>query len=111
MNKPPLLAFSDSTALGKQLQSARKALKLTQSDVAIAAGVGLRFMVELESGKPSVRLEQVIRVIQSLGGQLCLKDLPQLPPPRAKRSYRRRLPVLPAQQIDAPAPAQPDEFE
>jgi predicted transcriptional regulator len=35
---------------------ARKALGLTQADLALAAGVGLRFVVELEAGKPTVRL-------------------------------------------------------
>ena len=37
--------------LGAALQVARKALRLTQADLALAAGVGLRFVVELEAGK------------------------------------------------------------
>jgi len=73
--------------LGKALRSARKALKLNQSDLAIAAGVGLRFVVELEAGKPTVRLEQVLRVIDALGGYLSLQDLPA-PEPRPRRRSR-----------------------
>jgi hypothetical protein len=44
-------------------------------DLALAAGVGLRFVVELEAGKPTVRLELVLRVIDALGGTLQLGDL------------------------------------
>jgi DNA-binding XRE family transcriptional regulator len=42
--------------LGPALRQARKALHLTQSELALAAGVGVRFLVELEAGKPTVRL-------------------------------------------------------
>jgi y4mF family transcriptional regulator len=61
--------------LGAALRVARKALGLNQADLALAAGVGLRFVVELEAGKPTVRLELVLRVIDALGGTLQLGDL------------------------------------
>jgi len=48
---------------------------LTQPDLALAAGVGVRFIVDLEGGKPTVRLEQVLRVIDALGGSLALTGL------------------------------------
>jgi len=48
---------------------------LTQSDLALAAGVGVRFIVDLERGKRTVRLEQVLRVIDALGGSLALTGL------------------------------------
>lgn len=38
--------------LGATLRAARKHLQLTQSDLALAAGVGMRFIVDLEAGKP-----------------------------------------------------------
>lgn len=62
-------------SLGTALRAARKRLGLTQSDLALAAGVGLRFIVELEAGKPTVRLEQVLRVVDALGGHLTLTGL------------------------------------
>lgn len=62
--------------LGKALRGARKQLGLTQSQLALAAGVGLRFIVDLEAGKPTLRLENVLRVIEALGGDLCLSGLP-----------------------------------
>lgn len=67
----------DSTkTLGAALKAARKQLGLTQSNLALAAGVGLRFIVDLEAGKPTVRLEQVLRVIDALGGQLEIAGFP-----------------------------------
>jgi HTH-type transcriptional regulator/antitoxin HipB len=61
--------------LGIALRTARKRLGLTQADLALAAGVGVRFIVELEAGKPTVRLEQVLRVVDALGGSLALTGL------------------------------------
>ena len=62
--------------LGVALRKARKHLGLTQAELALAAGVGVRFLVELEHGKPSVRLALVLRVIDALGGELDLSGLP-----------------------------------
>ncbi|MFA7619966.1 MAG: helix-turn-helix transcriptional regulator [Thiohalomonadaceae bacterium] len=62
--------------LGEALRTARKQLGLTQSQLALAAGVGLRFIVELEAGKPTLRLEHVLRVVEALGGELRLSGLP-----------------------------------
>lgn len=62
--------------LGQALRTARKRLGLTQSQLALAAGCGVRFVVELEAGKPTVRLESVLRVVATLGGELELRGLP-----------------------------------
>lgn len=63
-------------ALGDALRSARKQLGLTQPQLALAAGVGVRFIVELEGGKPTVRLDSVMRVIEAVGGVISLDGLP-----------------------------------
>ena len=62
--------------LGAALRAARKQLGLTQPQLGLAAGVGVRFIVDLEAGKPTVRLENVLRVIDALGGELQLSGLP-----------------------------------
>ena len=67
--------ISTAETLGAALRAARKKMGLTQPDLALAAGVGLRFIVELEAGKPTVRLEQVLRVVDALGGSLTLTGL------------------------------------
>jgi y4mF family transcriptional regulator len=61
--------------LGTEMRKARKLLGLTQSQLALAADVGIRFIVDLESGKPTLRLEHVLRVIDTLGGQISLTGL------------------------------------
>jgi len=63
-------------ALGLAVRTARHQLGLTQPQLALAAGVGIRFIVELEAGKPTVRLEKVLGVLQALGGQLAVSGLP-----------------------------------
>ena len=61
--------------LGDVVRQARKALSLTQPQLALAAGVGVRFIVDLEAGKPTVRLENVLRVLQALGITLAVNGL------------------------------------
>jgi hypothetical protein len=43
--------------------------------LALAAGVGVRFIVELEAGKPTVRLESLLKVLHALGGSLAVEGL------------------------------------
>ena len=69
------MMISSPKDLGKVLCVARKKLSLTQSQLALASGVGVRFAVDLESGKPTVWLGHVLRVIDALGGQLVLDGL------------------------------------
>lgn len=61
--------------LGNALREARKALGLTQAQLALAAGVGVRFVVELEAGKPTLWLEHILRVVDALGGEMSLSGL------------------------------------
>jgi HTH-type transcriptional regulator / antitoxin HipB len=60
--------------LGHALRTARKARGLRLEDVALAAGVGIRFLSELERGKPTVRLAETLRVAAALGVRLSLED-------------------------------------
>ncbi|WP_445369281.1 helix-turn-helix transcriptional regulator [Methylomonas sp. BW4-1] len=73
-----MINIQSTQQLGQALRSARKQLGLTQSELALAAGVGVRFIVDLEAGKPTLRLETVMRVIEALGGQVMLDGLPDI---------------------------------
>lgn len=53
--------------IGRIVRAARRAQGLRQDQLAGAAGVGIRFLSELERGKPTVRLEKVITVLDALG--------------------------------------------
>ena len=68
-------AIHSAADLGAALRAQRKALGLTQADLALAAGVGLRFVVELEAGKPTVQMMRVLRVVDALGGTLQLSGM------------------------------------
>jgi len=59
--------------LAKEIKRMRKAAGLTQNDVSKRAGVGLRFVRELEQGKPTVRLDKVKQVLDLLGYELCIR--------------------------------------
>ena len=50
--------------------SKRKALKLTQPQLADKAGVGLRFLRELEAGKATLRMDKVNDVLHLFGHEL-----------------------------------------
>ena len=60
--------------VGAALRDARKARGLRQEDLALAAGVGLRFIGELERGKPTVRLAETLRVVAALGVRVSVED-------------------------------------
>lgn len=70
-----MIAIRTPQQLGDALRAARKQLELTQPQLAMAAGVGVRFIVDLEAGKPTLRLENILRVIDALGGELNLSGL------------------------------------
>jgi y4mF family transcriptional regulator len=57
----------------KEIAVMRKAAGLTQAQLAKRAGVGLRFIRELEQGKPTVRLDKVNRVLELLGHELYVR--------------------------------------
>jgi y4mF family transcriptional regulator len=55
----------------------RKTHRLTQTDLARKAGVGLRFIRELEQGKPTLRMDKVNQVLQLFGKTLGPVDRPR----------------------------------
>lgn len=59
--------------IGSIIRAARKAQGASQADLAALCGVGVRFLSELESGKPTAELGKVLTVIQSLGLELSLQ--------------------------------------
>jgi y4mF family transcriptional regulator len=53
--------------IGSIVREARKAAGLRQDQLAASAGVGLRFVVELERGKPTAQLDKVLQVLTAMG--------------------------------------------
>jgi y4mF family transcriptional regulator len=56
--------------LAKFVKERRKILGLTQEDLAEKAGVGLRFIRDLEQGKESLRMDKVNQVLALFGHEL-----------------------------------------
>lgn len=67
-------SVQDIRQLGLKIRQKRKTDGLTQQDLAAIANVGVRFISELENGKPSVQLDSVMAVLQALGLQLSLSS-------------------------------------
>ena len=57
-------------SLGALTRQKRKAENLTQAQLASAAGVGVRFVRELEADKPTLRLDKVNQVLWLFGYQV-----------------------------------------
>ena len=53
--------------IGKYVKAERKKLGLTQEEFALRAGLGLRFVRDLEQGKETVRLDKVNQALQMFG--------------------------------------------
>lgn len=59
-----------TTLLAAFVKQRRKLLQLSQPDLAAKAGVGLRFVRELEQGKATLRLDKVNQVLRLFGHEL-----------------------------------------
>lgn len=53
--------------IGALVRSARKEQNLRQDEHAGVYGVGVRFIVELEAGKPTAQIGKVLHVLHMLG--------------------------------------------
>ena len=71
-NKLPL-PMTSVEELGRTLQAVRKEQGLTQLDVAGLAGLGNRFVIDLERGKETIQMQKVLEVIALLGLELHLR--------------------------------------
>jgi HTH-type transcriptional regulator/antitoxin HipB len=59
--------------IGKTIRNTRKKIGVTQKDLALTSGTGLRFVIDLEKGKPTCHIGKVLTVLQTLGIELTLK--------------------------------------
>src|SRR5712664_4793406 len=105
-------ALGTASAFGSMIRGRRTALKLRQDQLALATGVGRRFLIELEAGKPSCQLGRSLLVAEALGltiadilacrdqfPALPASDLPELPD---------AIPELPASLPGLPDMEEPD---
>jgi len=63
-------ASEEISAIASAIRAARRRHHLTQAQLAGLSGTGLRFISELERGKPSISLHKLLPVLAVLGLQL-----------------------------------------
>jgi transcriptional regulator with XRE-family HTH domain len=90
-------------AFGSFIRSRREALKMRQDELALATGVGRRFLIDLEAGKPSCQLGRSLLVAEALG----LKPAEILAAGGAPQSTAAPEPPDPSQEL----PDLPEELE
>lgn len=59
--------FEEALFIPRIAKLKRKSLGLTQRDIACCAGTGLRFIIDLEKGKPTCQMNKVEQVLRVLG--------------------------------------------
>ncbi len=60
--------------LGRIVKQERKAMGLTQADLALTSGTGMRFISDLENGKPTCQIGKTLTVLRTLGLRLTLSS-------------------------------------
>ena len=61
------MTIQTAEQLGAVIRARRKQLRITQKKLAMACGTGLRFIVDLEKGKPSCQIGKALLILRSLG--------------------------------------------
>lgn len=59
--------------LGRCVRAQRKEQGATQAEFASLCGVGIRFISELENGKPTMELGKVMQVLKCLGLEISIQ--------------------------------------
>src|ERR1700737_3973585 len=87
-------ASGAASGFGLLIRTRRKALKMRQDELALATGVGRRFLIELEGGKSSCQLGRSLLVAEGVGLRLVDILAPGVAPQNATPL---ELPELPAE--------------
>ena len=61
------LGQEQTARFGALVRDRRRALKMNQDDLALATGVGRRFIIDLEAGKPTCELGRSLVVAAAVG--------------------------------------------
>ncbi|MEN9063390.1 helix-turn-helix transcriptional regulator [Ponticoccus litoralis] len=67
ISHPDLPGAEDARRFGRMVRARRKAQGLRQEDVASATGVGRRYIVDMENGKPTLRIGPALMIARFLG--------------------------------------------
>ena len=73
------MKIQNTTQLGATIRATRKQLKVTQKELAMVSGTGLRFVIDLEKGKPTCQIGKTLDVLAALGLHVDLLDTSTAP--------------------------------
>ena len=76
VNKPekfPYGKIAEIAQIGAAIRLKRRAIGMRQAELAALAGVGARFLSEIENGKPSAQIGRVLQVLRRLGLDLSIR--------------------------------------
>ena len=62
------------SSIGSKIRSIRKAQGVSQETLAGLAGTGQRYISELERGKSTARIREMLKVLEALGAGLYIAD-------------------------------------
>ncbi|MDX8390196.1 MAG: helix-turn-helix transcriptional regulator [Mariprofundaceae bacterium] len=82
--KEPYGNIHSSEDIGKLIRLYRKKQSVTQAELAALFAVGVRFISNLENGKPTVELGKVLHVLKSLGLEVAVTP----------RSWEKQTPII-----------------
>jgi y4mF family transcriptional regulator len=69
--------MKEKNSIGEFIKKERKTVKLTQRELALKAGVGLRFIRDVEQGKTTLRTDTLNKVLKLFGKILGPVDIPE----------------------------------
>ncbi len=70
--------MKELTKLSQYVKSMRKRYNLTQEDLSMKSGVGLRFVRDLEQGKKTLRMDKVNQVLRLFNSELGVVEMPRM---------------------------------
>jgi HTH-type transcriptional regulator/antitoxin HipB len=62
--------------IGTLIRETRKNLGVTQKDLALTSGTGIRFIIDLEKGKDTCEIGKALKVLNTLGIKITLTPPP-----------------------------------
>ena len=62
--------------IGKLIRDTRKKLGVTQKDLALTSGTGMRFIIDLEKGKETCEVGKALAVLNTLGTKITFTQPP-----------------------------------
>ena len=68
------MVIQKASDIGKAIRQKRKEIGMTQTEAAGLCNVGIRFLSELENGKPTLEIDKVLQVVSMFGFSMSMRN-------------------------------------